>query len=48
MSKKSINAGSGIKIADIGYDVLPARSTAAAMNNIRDYGLMAAIVVLIF
>lgn len=48
MSKKVTNASSGIKIADIGYDVLPGRSTPAAINNIGQFGLIPALLILVF
>ena len=48
MSKRVINADSGIKIADISYDVVPGRSTPAVLNNIAQYGLIPALLTLIF
>ncbi len=44
MSKKVTNASSGIKIADIGYDVLPGRSAPA----VRQYGLIPALLIVVF
>lgn len=48
MSKKVTNASSGIKIADIGYDVLPGKSSPAVINNISDYGAIPALLILVF
>jgi len=48
MSKNITNASSGIKIADIGYDVLPGKSTPAVINNVGLYGAIPALLILVF